>query len=247
MNRMSRALLSLVLVASLAHRLSSQQLPQFDVASVREASAPVGVEGGGREKVEVTPKSVWLRNATLSFCIQWAYGIRFYQVSGPRWLSEARYEILAKTQEPRSQNELRLMMRALLADRFKLVLEHDRQPRPVYSLVLGKGQPQFQKAAEGTPSTFAVTDGDFVFGAHTMPEFAERLSDFATVDRPVIDKTSLEGAFHFRLVSAARAIRSGEGPSIFTAVSEIGLQLKPATEAMEVVVVESAERHPSAN
>lgn len=138
--------------------------------------------------MEVSPKSVWLRNATLSFCIQWAYGIRFYQVSGPRWLNEARYEILAKTQEPHAPKHLRLMMQALLADRFKLVLRHEEQPRPVYALVVGKGQPRTMKAPEGDASTFGVIDGDFVFGAYTMSEFAERLSDFATVDRPVIDK-----------------------------------------------------------
>jgi uncharacterized protein (TIGR03435 family) len=58
-----------------------------------------------------------------------------------------------------------------------------------------------------------------------MSEFAERLSDFATVDHPVIDRTGLTGRFDFKLDSAARAIRGGDGPSILTAVSELGLQL----------------------
>ena len=139
------------------------------------------------------------------------------------------------------------MMRSLLADRFKLVLHHEKQMRPVYALVAGKGKNRLQKAVAGEPSTFRVVDGDFVFTSTTMAELADRLSDFATIDRPVLDKTGLTQPFHFKLDSAARAIRGGEGPSIFTAVSEIGLQMKPANEPVEIVVIESAEKKPSAN
>jgi len=83
--------------------------------------------------------------------------------------------------------------------------------------------------------------------ATTMSEFTERLSDFATVDRPVLDKTGLTGRFDFRLVSAARGMRGGEGPFIFTAVSELGLQVKPATEPVGMVVIDRAEKKPTEN
>jgi uncharacterized protein (TIGR03435 family) len=68
-----------------------------------------------------------------------------------------------------------------------------------------------------------------------------------TVDRPVLDKTTLTGPFNFKLESAARAVRGGEGPSIFTAVSEIGLQIRIANEPVEIIVVDSAEKKPTTN
>jgi len=220
--------------------------PQFDVASIRESSISPGTEGSGRERVDVTPTSVWLRNASLSFDVQWAYGVRFYEISGVGWLKDQRWDILPKTQEAHSGQELCALMRTLLTERFKLILHTEKQTRPVYALVRGKGKTRLQKASPGEPATFGVVDGDFVFTNTTMTELADRLSDFATVDRPVLDKTGMKDSFNFKLESAARAIRGGEGPSIF-AVSESGLQMKPANEAVDIVVIDNADKKPSAN
>jgi len=88
------------------------------------------------------------------------------------------------------------MMRALLAERFKLLLHNEKQVRPVYALTSGKGKVKLQKASGDEPGTLRVIDGDFVFRGTTMAEFADQLSDFATVDRPVVNKTELTGAFN---------------------------------------------------
>ena len=221
--------------------------PQFDVASIRESAASPGTEGSGRERVDVTPTSVWLRNASLSFSVLRAYGVKFHQVSGAGWLKNQRWDILAKTQEPRGAEDLRLMMRSLLADRFRLALHRERQARPVYTLISVKAKPALVPASTEETGALRVVDGDFVFTGTTMADFADHLSDFATVDRPVVDRTGMPGRYNFKLESAARAIRGGEGPSIFTAVAEIGLQLKPANEEVEILVIDGAERKPSAN
>lgn len=160
--------------------LAGQAL-QFDAATIRPAAVTSGTEGSGRERVEVTSTTVSLRNASLSFAIQWAYDVRFYQVAGPEWLKEARYDIQAKPPRVASESDLRLMMRALLAERFQLQLHKEQRPRPVYSLVV-RGTPKLQTAATADSASFGVTDGDFVFRATSMREFADRLSDFATVD-----------------------------------------------------------------
>lgn len=221
--------------------------PMFDAASIHLSAVVPATEGSGRERVDVTSTSVWLHNASLNFAIQWAYGVQFYQVSGPDWLKEQRYDIRAKPTNPASVKELRLMMRALLAERFKLTLHTELQPRSVYWLVIGHGTSKLQSAQAEEASAVGVTDGDFVFRATTMPEFATQLSDFVTIDRPVLDNTGLAGRFNFRLDSAALAIRGGDGPSIFTAVSELGLQLKPANRPLEIVIVDSAQKQPTQN
>jgi hypothetical protein len=80
-------ILALLAFATLASAQTALA-PRFDVASIRPSQmARSGGEGSGRENVFVSPTTVALRNASLSFCIQWAYGVLLYQVSGPDWIS----------------------------------------------------------------------------------------------------------------------------------------------------------------
>lgn len=194
----------------------------------------------------MTSTMLSMRNASLSLVIQWAYGVQFYQVAGPEWLKDARYDIQARPAGAASESELRLMLRGLLAERFKLVMHTEQRPRPIYSLSV-RGTPKLQAAAASDSASFGAMDGDFVFRATSMGELADRLSDFATVDRPVIDNTGLAGRFHFKLEQAAKAIRGGEGPSIFTAVSELGLRMQPENQPLDMLIVDSAQRSPSEN
>jgi uncharacterized protein (TIGR03435 family) len=61
----------------------------LEVTSVRPAQQ-------GRESVEVVPGSLTMRNMRMTACIRWAYGVQDYQISGPGWLSETRFDIVAK-------------------------------------------------------------------------------------------------------------------------------------------------------
>src|SRR3569623_2065736 len=107
---------------------------EFDVASIRPSQAArAGGEGSGRESVNISPATVTLRNASLSFCIQWAYSVRFYQLSGPDWILRSRYDVIAKSVTPAaSERQLKEMMLALLADRFRLRLRRSTRTIPVY-------------------------------------------------------------------------------------------------------------------
>lgn len=221
---------------------------EFDVASIRPSQAArAGGEGATRESVQISPTTVTLRNASLSFCIQWAYGVRFYQISGPDWISRSRYDVTAKTATPStSERQLKKMMQALLADRFRLRLRRDTKSIPVYELTATPGA-----AAKLKPSTtdqhsgISVVNGSFVFEHVTMPQLAEHLSDLSGFDRPVVDKTGIDGAFDITLPSAAAAMR--ENPdSIFGAVESIGFRLNARKSPIEILIVDHAER-PSPN
>ena len=218
--------------------------PVFDVASIRpSAVARSGGEGSGRERVMHSPTSLTLVNAGLSFCIHWAYGVRFYQVSGPGWMTGERYDIQAKTGHPASEEQLRLMLQALLAERFALALHRETKTLPVYELVAGKRAPKLRRARADENSSLRVIDGDFVFEHTSMPEFAEKLSDFAGVDRPVLDKTGIAGTFDFTLRYAARAIVEGDSSYLFPAVeNQLGLKLEAHKGPLEILVIDRAER-----
>ena len=88
-----------------------------------------------------------------------------------------------------------------------------------------------------------------------MAARAMRLS--AILGRPVIDRTGLTGKYDFKLQwtpdtpvqmrSPDQPVTDSEhGPSIFTAVQQLGLKLEKQKGPVEVIVIDSVER-PSAN
>src|SRR6185295_2778903 len=89
-----------------------------------------------------------ISNRRLDEIIMLAYGVGGKQLSGPRWLTEltsdptqvTRFEIIAKTPENATKDQVPLMLQALLEDRFKLKGHRESRPTEVYSLeVLPKG------------------------------------------------------------------------------------------------------------
>jgi len=230
----------------LAWVISVHAQPAFEVASIKpSAVARAGGEGSRWPRVSFTPTSLTLQNAGLAFCIQWAYNVRFYQVSGPAWITEIRYDILARTERPVTQSALRLMLQALLADRFQVAFHRETKTIPVYKLVAGKGATKLSQADADEATDLRVSAGSFVFSHTSMGDLAERLSGLAGMDRPVLDHTGIPGAFDITLPSAARKLLE-DNSSIFASVQEIGLEMKPGRAPVEILVVDRAEK-PSAN
>jgi uncharacterized protein (TIGR03435 family) len=72
----------------------------------------------------------------------------------PKWVTTDRFDIQANAQGNPTKDQMRLMMQALLADRFRLAVHHETRKLPVYALLLeqpGKFGPLLQKHAEGSP------------------------------------------------------------------------------------------------
>jgi uncharacterized protein (TIGR03435 family) len=76
-----------------------------------------------------------LRFATMADLIQAAYGVDADRVmGGPNWLEYDRFDIVAKVPAGSTVDSRKLMLQALLADRFKLVLRQDSKPMAAYRL-----------------------------------------------------------------------------------------------------------------
>src|SRR5688572_29693918 len=116
-SKMKRTILTSALFALAASAPVAGFSQTFDVASVKPA-APRSGEGSNREGIEVGPGSLTLRNIRLSSCIKWAYRVFEYQIAGPGWLTSERFDIVAKAAGPAEEDQLRLMLRGLLAERF---------------------------------------------------------------------------------------------------------------------------------
>jgi uncharacterized protein (TIGR03435 family) len=86
--------------------------------------------------------------------------------------------------------------------------------------------------------------------AHDVPlaKFGDFLS--GRLDRPVLDKSGLAGNFSFVLYFRPNGVDAGDAvdPDIFIAVQEqLGLRLEPRRSAVELLIIDSAEKLPTGN
>ena len=271
-----------------AAAVSAETRARFETISIRPAaSGSPGGRGSGAGgpprapcagvDLQVDPRRFSVRNIPLYGLITLAYGKKcepnLQHVGGPPWVRTDGYDVEASipTGSPGySAKQLRdglapaleLMLQAMLADRFQLVIGRDMQETPVYNLVVvtpGKLMP----SADQNPPERVIPAGPAVFTGPppTSPTFelsGALLSDLIQLlrmlgGRPVIDRTGLTGRFDVRVDFPALAGVSG--PEAQTGMRDqlparlqdlLGLKLEPARVPMEVLVIERAER-PSEN
>ena len=87
---------------------------------------------------------------TLKDLVAEAYKVKPYQVTGPDWMGSTRFDVVATMPEGSTKDDAPKMLRALLAERFKMVSHEEKKEQPVLALVVGKGGPKL-KESEGKP------------------------------------------------------------------------------------------------
>jgi uncharacterized protein (TIGR03435 family) len=248
---MAHRLIGTLVTVLLIAPQSQAQSPAFEVASIKptaKAKSTPGGEGSARYRIEHSPNSLTMRRVSLRDCVLWAYQVEEFQLSMPDSLSAKDYDILAKAAAPVPVSQLRRMLQQLLADRFKLTLHRDTKTIPIYALTVAKGGPKLPPVKTGGDDHHVVQqlplveNGSFVFPDTTLADFAAKLSLLRGMDRPVLDRTGIDGYFDITLKSAAAALLQENGPSLFTLLQEqLGLKLVPTKTAFEILVVDHAE------
>ena len=128
-------------VAALAAQ-TPEQLPSFEVASVR-----INTTGTMNRLFRPSPGgSLDTTNVRLRDLVTFAYQVRPFQVEGgPDWMDSIGFDIAAKAEgevpplRPGGPaGPFQLMMRSLLADRFKLAVHNETKDLPVYALTLAR-------------------------------------------------------------------------------------------------------------
>lgn len=231
------------------------QTPAFDVASIRPHV------GEMRPDVQTSPGSLTIRNQTLLYLIQWAYDIPPFRINGPAWLRDARYDVVAKADGGGDDNQLRLMLRTLLANRFGVKTHPEQKEMQVYAITLAKGGPKFPESTDTGPPVFD-RGGPTTLTAHrvTMKDLAVQISD--PLNRPVIDETGLKGRYEIRIdVSAYMQAAAGGGGGggggdgqidvmgvLFNALQQqLGVKLESKKENVDLLVIDHAEKTPTEN
>jgi uncharacterized protein (TIGR03435 family) len=158
-------------------------------------------------------------------------------VGAPKWLDSDKFDIVAKAATatllhapanapPVDIDALRLMLRALLVDRFKLAVHNEDRPMPAYNLVAVK--PKLTKADPSNRTRFkegpALASKDprdrnpllsrlVTCQNMTMAQFAEQLQNIAPgyIHSPALDATGLEGAWDFTLNFSPAGMFQGGG------------------------------------
>jgi uncharacterized protein (TIGR03435 family) len=241
--------------------------PTFDVSSVKPNTL-----GGPANNWELSPGHHNFRNSQVRALIRAAWDDNGLRIEGaPDWIVTERFDVVGKYPADTPPDAIRLMLRQLLRDRFKLAVHVETRQLPIYALsvaredgVLGPhlqpGLPECVPPWPGrtTPPAHCgrgVDSGFVQLGAQDMTEFAQLLSEMQVAGRPVRDRTGLTGRFKIDLVFAPDAgarptLNAGSpapapetAPSIFTALREqLGLKLEPARDDLSILIVDHIER-----
>src|ERR1700744_3439177 len=154
MHRVGHSVSVLIVAASGIFAQSPATRPafhDFEVATIKptapdwQGGAYFTMRGGHRFVVQ---------NYTLKALVGAAFNLTPRLISGgPAWASSDHYDIVAGTpgDVPPDTDEQRLMLRNLLADRFKLTFHREEKEFSIYALTVASGGPKVKKS-DGPPS-----------------------------------------------------------------------------------------------
>jgi uncharacterized protein (TIGR03435 family) len=119
---------------------SAQTQPAFDAASVKAIDP-------GDTTTSYTRNGEFM--GSLQSLIWFAYGIEDYRISGgPKWLTTDKFDVVYEPSGPQAK----LMLRTLLAERFKLVVHTETRQLPVYALVVQRVVRRWKKRTAQLPA-----------------------------------------------------------------------------------------------
>lgn len=149
----------------------------------------------------------------------------------PRWVATDNFVIDARAEGNPTKDQMRLMARSLLADRFELMAHFETQESPVLAIrltELGKIGPNLKPHVQDplcdapspqmTPGMFSFKCNSFLVERgpgqitlrsrnSTMAQVAESLSGPGRLGRPVVDETGLKGPYDYVSNFALKATR----------------------------------------
>jgi uncharacterized protein (TIGR03435 family) len=249
--------------------------PSFDVATIKpNPSGASGLQG-----LVVQGRNFRVRNGSAEDLIAFAYNVQTKQIiNAPDWANSDRYDIdgVPDKEGAPSPDQLRTMIRKLLADRYGLQVHTDKREMPAFVLADAKtGTKISPTQLNGPLPGLGMSPGD---GGIRMNVANATLDDFAgflqmiVLDRPVVNHTTLKGRYDFHVTftpddsqfhghppnftrppaggaaAADPATPAAESaPNLFEAMQQqAGIRLSPEKTEVPVIVIDRIQK-PTAN
>jgi uncharacterized protein (TIGR03435 family) len=209
------ALVVLVLITSRAEGQAPDQLPSFEVISIKPRT-------GDRQPGAIpnAPDRFVRPNVSVAQLMEYAYEVRDFQIlGGPGWVRSDRFEVSAKAETAVPQAQMRLMVQRLLADRFGVRVHRETREMDTYGLVTARRDGRLGEKMRATERDCGpIIDAGNVrprggdgpppcaWFVALMNGFARlrltgiRVSRFASVLEPmaarkIVDRTGIEGTY----------------------------------------------------
>ena len=245
----------------------------FEVASLKP-SGPQSVRGSDGGPGTHDPQLYTFGRATLADFIMTAYDVNPFQISSKIPLDRHEFDLAARLQPATTKPQFRVMLRNLLADRFRLKLHADSKEFPAYVLVVAKTGPKLADLTSRSPTPY---DNEFPGVALDRPDIRALYSNnggFAQIyinahqepvstlagmlrvpdSEPVVDQTGLTDRYDFRLAYSLDLSNtdlpgaSSTLPNLFNAIQQqLGLQLIHKKVAFDVLIIDQVDPVPTPN
>ncbi len=219
----------------------------FEVVSIKPNKSGAGGSHTHTDRGRLTAVNVSLRSL-----IGMAYGIKDYQLEGPDWLRDERFDIAAKFSDalPSDREKydaaLRSAMEKMLIERFRLSVHRTSKNFTVYALTVEKRGIKIKEVPDSGSHQLNSNNTHFQGTSVSMQAFAGFLS--RRLDRPVLDMTHLTGTYDFALDWASDTDDTPGGVSLATAIQDqLGLKLELRKAPIEIVIVDKIEKLPTDN
>jgi uncharacterized protein (TIGR03435 family) len=263
---MRRMMLTIAVLCALSLTGAAQQpsAPRFEVASIKLWQPSTTSAPGIYRRVPAPPGSgIFNRSTTLAGLIAEAYEVQDFQVSGGEdWTRTERYDVAARAGRDASKAELGEMVKALLADRFKLRVRSETRELPILELRLARSDGQVGSnlhncSKESVPETpFRAPTGGTVSVSDCGGDGGSRLATMASrqLKTLVVDKTGLTGQWWYVVfyggelpqisgVALSQERVNPDLPSFEGALREqLGLKLERTRGPVPFIVIQSADR-----
>lgn len=246
----------LVFLSAAAFAQPQPPAASFEAASVRPSGHEVGPDYNNQ--IAYTPDAFNGKNVTLKRLVAEGWHCQLNQITGPPWLDHNEYDIAARAPEGATREQMQLMLRTLLVDRFHLKQHSETKLMRVYELETGKNGPKIKPVQEGS----APSSGHGFHFRGDMRQFADLLALQFTMPAPqspgvpvraggpaipVLDRTGLQGTYDFSVDMSPEL-----GTDIFTSwkralEDQLGLKIESRMDHVAVVAVDDALKIPTAN
>src|SRR5579871_1508795 len=198
-----------VLALTVVSAWAQSAAPRFEVASIKPSQP-----GRPFDVIQTLPGGTFKgTHVTVHTLMRMAYDVFDYQIRGePGWLESDTYDVVAKAEGDPDRDEMRLLVRSLLAERLALSYHRESREAAGYAIVVAKKGPKLHPSDADTRPTKQI-GRSFVTGRKmTIDSLAGSLAHLLRC--PVADETGLTAQFDCKLEWTPESPRQEPEPGV---------------------------------